>query len=52
MLFHQLAVKKIGEIRNKPAHNAVTKFKVPSISFKSSSYTNLIDWNKDIFTIV
>jgi hypothetical protein len=47
------AVKKIGGIRgirNKPAHNAVRKFKVPSINFKASSYTNLIDWNMDIFT--
>jgi hypothetical protein len=34
-----LAVKKFGEIRNKP----VRKFKVPSINFKASSYTNLID---------
>jgi hypothetical protein len=46
-----LAVKKIGEIiRNKPTQNAVRKFKVPSINFKASSYTNLIDWNTDIFT--
>jgi hypothetical protein len=31
-----LAVKKIGEILNKPAHNAVSKFRVPSINFKAS----------------
>jgi hypothetical protein len=45
-----LAVQKFGEIRNKPANNAVRKFKVPSKNFKASSYTNLIDWNTDIFT--
>jgi hypothetical protein len=41
----ELAVKKFGEIRNKP----VRKFKVPSINFIASSYTNLIDWNTDFF---
>jgi hypothetical protein len=39
-----LALKKIGEIRNKPVHNAVRKFKVPSINFKASSYTNQPHW--------
>jgi hypothetical protein len=32
-----LAVKKFGEIRNKPAHNAVRKYKVSSINFKAYS---------------
>jgi hypothetical protein len=45
-----LAVKKIGDIRNKPTHDAVRKFKVPSINFKANCYTNLIDWNKEIVT--
>jgi hypothetical protein len=41
--------KKNWRNSKKPAHNHVRKFKVPSINFKASSYTNLIDWNTDIF---
>jgi hypothetical protein len=47
---HNLAINFFYKIRNQPAHNAVRKFKVPSINFKASLYINLIDWNTDIFT--